>query len=451
MKTLQRYVLSGYVSAFLLGMVVLTFVLSIGLLVKATQLVIKGLEPSLILNFLAVSIPESFSFTIPLSVLVSALLVFGRLSSDGETSAMRACGINIWTVVAPLALFGILLASISIFVNSYVAPRGYLARHLIATGAKGMNAVKLLEPGRFIDEFPGMTVRFARKEGDVLYDLLIYDRSNPDFTREIRAESAIVTVNEPDMTLDMRSVRIDPFSETQPGAATADRLVHTLKGVMTPAQYRPRVGGLLNGELRNSIADNETRVAEWADRIERRYSSVTNSAAELMRAREELAMRQEEASAISNRLVAAGLGADAMVTDESYSNALVAVASAKADEENTNKAKNVYEAQLAGAKRSKAEAERKISEMRTEFSRRFALGVAPVIFLLIGIPLGMRTSRRESNIGATISLGIMILYYAFLILAKSVAKRPEFQPHILIWVPSVVCLVLAVILIRRNR
>ena len=451
MKTLQRYVLSGYVSAFLLGMVVLTFVLSIGLLVKATQLVIKGLEPRLILNFLAVSIPESFSFTIPLSVLVSALLVFGRLSSDGETSAMRACGINIWTVVAPLAVFGLVLAAISISVNSFVAPRGYLARHLIATGAKGMSAVKLLEPGRFIDEFPGMTVRFARKDGDMLYDLLIYDRSDPEFTREIRAESALVTVNEPDMMLDMRSVRIDPFSATQPGAATADRLVHTLKGVMAPAQYKPRVGGLLNGELRESIADNENRVAEWSERIERRYASFTNSVEELVRAREGLAASQNEAAAISNRLVAAGCDPSAMEKDEAYSNALVAVSVAVETEKKAGEVKVIQETQLAGAKRSKAEAERKISEMRTEFSRRFALGVAPMVFLLIGIPLGMRTSRRESNIGAAISLGIMILYYAFLILAKSVAKKPEFQPHVLIWIPSVVCLVLAVVLIRRNR
>ena len=124
-----------------MGMVVLTFVLTIGLLVKATQLVIKGLAPELILNFLAVSIPETFSFTIPLAVLVSALLVFGRLSSDGEMSAMKACGINLWTVVFPMVLFGIALAALSIFVNSSIAPRGYHARHLIASSAKGSSAI----------------------------------------------------------------------------------------------------------------------------------------------------------------------------------------------------------------------------------------------------------------------------------------------------------------------
>jgi lipopolysaccharide export system permease protein len=180
MTILQKYIVKSYVSAFLLGMVVLTFVLSIGLLVKATQLVIKGLDPKLILHFLAVSIPESFSFTIPLAVLVSALLVFGRLSSDGEMSAMKACGISLWSVVLPILFFGLLLSWLSIFINSSIAPRGYHARHLVASSAKGTSAIKLLEPGRFIEEFPNMTFWFARKEGDVLYNVLIYDRSNPN-------------------------------------------------------------------------------------------------------------------------------------------------------------------------------------------------------------------------------------------------------------------------------
>ena len=71
--------------------------------------------------------------------------------------------------------------------------------------------------------------------------------------------------------------------------------------------------------------------------------------------------------------------------------------------------------------------------------------------MLFGIPLGIRTSRRESNIGVAISLSVMILYYAFLIIAKSLSKRPEFYPHVIIWIPSLVCLVIAVILIRKNQ
>ena len=89
--------------------------------------------------------------------------------------------------------------------------------------------------------------------------------------------------------------------------------------------------------------------------------------------------------------------------------------------------------------------------MRSELSRRFARGIAPVVFMLLGIPLGIRTSRRESNIGAAISLSVLILYYAFLIIAKSLSKRPDFYPHVIIWIPSLICLVISVFLIRKNQ
>ncbi len=451
MTILQKYIVKSYVSAFLLGMVVLTFVLTIGLLVKATQLVIKGLAPQLILNFLAVSIPETFSFTIPLAVLVSALLVFGRLSSDGEMSAMKACGINLWTVVFPMVLFGIGLAAVSIFVNSSVAPRGYHARHLIASSAKGSSAIKLLEPGRFIEEFPNMTFWFARKDGDLLHNVLIYDKSKENFTREIRAEKAIVTVDGNDITLDMYNARIDPFSENQPGAATVGRMIHTIRDAITEHEYRPKVGGYLNMELKSAIANLTDKIEGTIPEVTTRNANSKALAAKAKALADASAAADNEASAVSNRLIAAGVPAESLGVDPAYSNAVVAAAQARsvADgaAERAKRARNMLEQ----GRSFLSDSLKKRSEMRSELSRRFALGLAPVVFMLIGIPLGIRTSRRESNIGVAISMGVMILYYAFLIIAKSLSKRPEFHPHVIIWIPSIVCLAIAVLLIRRNQ
>ncbi len=451
MTILQKYVARSYVSAFFLGMVVLTFVLSIGLLVKATQLVIKGLDPGLILHFLAVSIPESFSFTIPLAVLVSALLVFGRLSSDGEMSAMKACGINLWTVAFPMILFGLLLSALSILVNSSVAPRGYHARHLIASKAKGSSAIKLLEPGRFIEEFPNMTFWFARKDGDILYNVLIYDKSKPNFTREIRAEKAFVTVEGNDITLDMHNARIDPFSESQPGAASIGRMIHTIRDAVAERQYKPKVGGRLNNELKTAITNLSDIISQEADEIVARNDKLQSRQSNLVQTEAIYAQANEEIALVSNQLIAAGLSEQDLLNDASFTNASAKVIQAQIEvDEATADLQNTAD-QLARLRVARKTNIKTRSELRAELSRRFALGIAPIIFMLIGIPLGIRTSRRESNIGVAISMGVMILYYAFLIIAKSLSKKPEFYPHIIIWIPSIVCLVIAIFLIRRNQ
>lgn len=374
MKILRGYVARSYVTAFLLAMVVLTFVLSIGLLVKATQLVVKGLPIGMLAKFLLVSIPESFTFTIPLAALVSALLVFGRLSADGEVAAMRACGVNLWSVIAPLALFGAMLTLLTFFVNSYIAPRGNYERHVISSSANGRDALKLLEPGHFINDFPGTSFYFAHKNGDELEDVIILDNSKPGFTREIRAKTAVVSIVEDDMRLDMRHVRIDPFSEKEPGVATAGRLEYLIRNAVKTSVYRPKVGGFSNKMLVDGIRE-------------------------------------------------LGAGGDA-------------VAEGDAD------GKVAAEEAIVNA--------RKLSEYKTELSRRYALSLTPIAFLLIGVPLGIKTRRRESNIGIAVSLSIMLVYYAFLVMAKSLSKHPECVPWIVVWMPSMICLVTSTFLLKKN-
>lgn len=406
MNILQKYIAKSYISSFLLGMVVLTFVLSIGLLVKATQLVIKGLEPELILNFLAVSIPESFSFTIPLAVLVSALLVFGRLSTDGEMSAIKACGINLWNVMVPLLIFGLFLTGLSVYVNSVIAPKGYYARHLITSSTKGTSIIKLLEPGRYIDELPGKTLRFEKKDGDMLYNVLIYNQKNSKFSQEIRSEKALVIINGNDITLDMFGVRISPISPSNPGTMTLGRYSPTITNVITKSTYNPKPGAFSNADLQAAINDLTVQIE-------------TNSLALLS------VQNKPDISEINQT--------------SSETNAIIAASDHDEDADPNDPMTRV---KLASKKRS---------EMKTELNRRFALGVAPIAFLLIGIPLGMKTSRKESNTGVAISMSVMLIYYAFMIMAKSLAKRPDCLPHLIIWIPPIVCLTIAVILIRKNQ
>ena len=376
MRLLQRYVTGSFLSAFLLGMLVLTFVLSIGLLVKATELVVRGLPLALVARFLLVSLPQSFTFTVPLAALVSALLVFGRLSADGEISAMKSCGVDLFQVMLPVAGLGLLMSVLSVYINNEISPRSHFARRSLSASAASGAGLKLLQPGLFIQDFPGMTFWFARREGDELFNLLIFDKSRGNKNREIRAERARVEVDGEDIRLDMRHVRIEPFSDTQPGAVTADRLTHVIPGAMKPRVYKPTVASIPRGELQTLVRD-----------------------------------LQHEAVALDR---------DATVR------------SAERD--------------LA-----RIDLRKRISAARTELHRRLALGFAPLVFVLLGMPLGIRSQRRESNVGIAISLAVMVLYYSLLIVTKSVAKRPEFHPHLLSWLPTLVCGALAAVLIWRHR
>jgi len=242
LKTLKHYIQSGFLTTFLISVAVFSFVLSIGGLFKLTDLVTRGLAPGPILGVFLSGLPLALAFAIPISGLTSALLFFGRISADHEITAMRACGINMWRVMAWIAPVAIVQFLACVYINSELIPHSRYTLWLAMSHLGADNPADLIEEGRTIQEFDGISVYVERKRGEVLENIRLFDEREAGRTREIKAERGriFIPTNSNDIVLSLEQVTIDPFSFERPGSAYSGKWSVRIPDVRRKGTYRRR-------------------------------------------------------------------------------------------------------------------------------------------------------------------------------------------------------------------
>ena len=385
MKTLERYVFGAFLSSFLLAFLVLSFVLTIGLLVQIVGYILDGIPFELVGRFALVSFPETMQWTIPIGLLVSSILVFSRLSADSEIAAMRACGVNLLSIMRWPLLFAAFCTLAGLFINNEIVPRGHEIRRDLAKRLSVGAGLELLEPGRWINDFPKVKLCFDKKVDGKLVNLVVLDYSDPRFVRRIEAATAEVARVERDMVLKLQGMTVEPIDENHPGTMHADTIKYPITDVLKDKKYR----------------------------------------------------RREKDFTLLPRMTGDGVVRSEM---------LYAISSAKARVDAARKEGTDKDEQT----KARRQARRELSDIKTEFMKRWVSAFASLCFVLIGVPLGIRAQRRESTIGMAIALVVALAYNLLELLMTSLSKNYSVHPEILIWLPVVLCLVLASRLIPKN-
>jgi lipopolysaccharide export system permease protein len=180
-RILRNYILKEFLSAFLLSIFVLTFVMILGNLIKLAELIVTKGIPLLIAGKLFLYlIPFLFSFILPVSTLSAILLSIGRLSSDNELIAIRSSGVNLFKILLPILIVGLILSLFCIILNNEIIPASHLKSRQTLVELGSTNPAAALEAGTFITAFEKFIIFIYRIDGYKFSNIRIYEPQGPN-------------------------------------------------------------------------------------------------------------------------------------------------------------------------------------------------------------------------------------------------------------------------------
>jgi lipopolysaccharide export system permease protein len=95
---------------------------------------------------------------------------------------------------------------------------------------------------------------------------------------------------------------------------------------------------------------------------------------------------------------------------------------------------------------------REILKAELIVQEKFNLSLAVFSFALLGVPLGIKVSRRETSANLGVALLLVLGYYFLTVMVKWLDQHPEYRPELLFWLPNTIFLSLGLwLLVRIDR
>jgi lipopolysaccharide export system permease protein len=207
-RLISRYLLRQLAAPFLFALGALTSLMLLSQVAKKFgALVGKGLPWGVIGEVFALSLPFIVAMTLPMAVLLAVLYAFSHLAADNEITAMRASGISVYQILAPVLAWGVFMSAFNFAFVDQVLPRSNARlRGLLIDIGRKKPTFELRE--QVINEVPPSQyfLRAGRIDAATgrLKDITIYDLGGESSRRIIYADSGQMAYGEGQTDLNLR-------------------------------------------------------------------------------------------------------------------------------------------------------------------------------------------------------------------------------------------------------
>jgi LPS export ABC transporter permease LptG/LPS export ABC transporter permease LptF len=220
-----------------------------------------------ILQLMATLLPATLGLTIPMALLVAALIALGRLAADREIVVLMACGVSPYRLLRPVMGVGLVAAAITLYVCIELIPNANQTYREIVARVVADRAEQQVRPRVFFEDFPNtvLYVRDIAAEGG-WKDVIAADTRNAAQPTLYVAKSGRMIVDRQAQTIHM--VLVDGAQHSTRSADPAAYEIARFKELtlsLDPQSVFPRTGPA-RGEREMTIAELRQNASELAAR-----------------------------------------------------------------------------------------------------------------------------------------------------------------------------------------
>jgi len=428
-RLLRSYILRLHLVPFLLGFGVITFLLVMDTIFDYLDLIVnRGLPVLTVLELFTLSLGFIVALSAPCGVLVSTLMTFGRLSQDNEITALRANGVNLWSILVGPLLASVALALILVGFNNWVLPETNHSFANLLVDIGRMRPTARLQEGVFINDFPGydLLVRSVNGRTNEMRGVTIYQMNPGGPPTTIIAERGRLHYT-PDGRTAVLELKDGEIHFIPPDTGEGPRLYRRLE-FKTHVINIPGAGGMLERTVRDVRGNREMTAAMLLVQRDTTRSQLEASAAARLEHLRELGVPDADLGELRPGGAEAGTGAIAQVARLfGRKDPLDRVADQRPD----------LRTEVEMWRLERDAYLKRMANLEVEVHKKFALPFACVVFVAIGAPIGMRV-RRTGPAVAFLSVLFFMFYWFCLIGGEELANRLLMPPWLGMWLPNIV-------------
>ncbi len=412
-KTIDKYIFRELLTPFMYSLLVLTMIFLVNFIIRAMDRILgKGLSFFVILEYIALNLAWILALAIPLSVLVAVLLAYGRLATDHEVTAMRSGGISLPRIMTPALVFALLVGSFTFYFNTSILPDVNHRARLLGSDIYRKRPDMDIVPGYFIDDLPDYNIRVNEITEAGLQGVIIFSKSDQREQVSIFAESG--------RTETAGGQIIFTLYNGEKHLLDLDKLDDYQREYFDSTRLTVKVNNLELKRRESAVRGDREMTPEMMykriDENKERYNRTLD---------------RMHAIRLNSPLFNGDSLVDMMAVMDTLRRIPVA---GKTNVEARTKVWNRTVDKLESQERLLNSYMKQVNKYLVEIHKKYAMAVTCIVFVLVGVPLGIMTRKSSGTIG--VAIGMFFIYWAALIAGEELADRRMVDPVLAMWAPN---------------